>query len=625
MRRLLICTVVTLTVAAVLLGLILYDVTNSAHERERAKTMLLLQDVVARLHADTMHGAAMGAALLMGLNEPLIKDMAMERLPRDDHDTLLRLVAAKRLFGADGVFIVNAAGAIVAHESDVKRSTGMDMSGRSYFKQAMDNKPSVYPAISISTGDKVFYTAAPIHEGETINTPVIGTLTMRIPADPIIIKRMETLPGEALLLSPEGIVFASTNHSWVYSSAKLVTKKLMEEVRKEKRYGKILDNNPPAVLPFNIEETSTKIDGKRYAISRELFDWNDLGGLWQLVVIQDTTSWASTLDIAIIIAVVVIGSMIFGFLLYIILRQRERKTQDDIRIKKLSSAIETSPIAVMITSTEGQIEYVNEAFVQTTGYTAAEAIGNKPRMLKSGLTPEETYSSLWAALRAGQSWQGEFINRCKGGGLCTVFSIITPLTDENGTVVNYVCLQEDITIRKQLDEELHRSQQRLSLLVQNSPLGIIEWDANNKVTAWNPAAERIFGYSKEEAMGRLAAEFIIPEDTLPDEFPAEPMIAHDGSVIDAKVNITKDGRRIACFWFNVELIDETGNTIGVASLVDDVTYRRNMLADLNKYVKDLERFNKLTVDREERMIQLKREINDLYEKVGLTAKYKIVS
>ncbi|MBF0555831.1 MAG: PAS domain S-box protein [Nitrospirae bacterium] len=619
----LICTVVTLTVAALLLSLILYNVTDFADERERAKAMLSLQDVVARLHADTMHGEAMGAALLMGLNEPLIKAMAKERLSRDDKDTLLRMVAAKRLFGADGIFIVNAAGVIVAHESDVKRSTGMDMSERSYVKQAAANSTSVYPAISISTGDKVFYTSAPIHQGQTVNTPVIGTLTMRIPADPVIIKHMEMLPGQALLLSPDGIVFASTRHSWVYASAKLVTKKLMEEIRKERRYGKIFDNKSPEALPFDITSTSAVLEGKRYAISRELFDWNDLGGLWQLVVIQDTKEWVTTLHIAIVITATVVGCMVFGFLLYIILRQRERKTQDDIRIKKLSSAIETSPIMVMITNTNGIIEYINEAFVKTTGYTAAEAIGNKPQMLKSGLTPEETYRSLWAALRAGQSWQGEFINRCKGDALCTVFSTITPLTDENGTVVNYVCLQENITWRKQLDEALRKSQQRLSLLVQNSPLGIIEWDINNKVTAWNPAAEHIFGYTKEEAMGHLASEIIIPEDAAPRVH--ESLTAAGATAPDHQDNITKDGRRIACCWHNVTLTDETGSAIGVASLVEDATNRRNMMAELRQHVKDLERFNRLTVDREERMIQLKREINNLYEKLGLTAKYKIVS
>ncbi|MEO5359890.1 MAG: PAS domain S-box protein [Nitrospirota bacterium] len=616
LRRALICTSITLIMAAVLLSLILYDVINSANERERAKSLQSLKDVIARLHADTMHGQAMGAALLMGLNEPLIKEVAKETLPRDEHYTLMRLVAAKRMFGADGIFIVNASGIIVAHESDVKRSTGMDMSKRSYFKQAMANKLSVYPAISISTGDKVFYTSAPIHDGETVNTPVIGALTMRIPADPVIIKYIEALPGRALLLSPEGIVFSTTEHSWLYASTKKLTKKHIEDIRKEKRYGKMFDNNTPNQLPFNIEDTSAVIGGKRYSISRDFFDWNDIGGLWQLVVIQDTTKWASRLDIIIIIAVVVIGSMIFGLLLYIILRQRWHKTQDDIRIKKLSSAIETSPIMVIITSTTGVIEYVNEAFVQTTGYTMTEAIGNKPHMLKSGLTPEETYNSLWAALREGRSWQGEFINRCKGGALCTVFSTITPLAGEDGKVVNYVCLQEDITARKQIDDALAKSQRRLSLLVENSPLAIIEWGLGSKVVAWNPAAERIFGYTREEAMGRTAAELIIPQ-----EAPLhEPSTEHD-----YQANITKDGVHIACSWHNVTLTDEAGHSIGVTSLVEDVTHRKNMLADLNQYVKEMERFNRLTVDREHRMIQLKREINDLHEKIGLAARYKIVS
>ncbi|MBF0537931.1 MAG: PAS domain S-box protein [Nitrospirae bacterium] len=503
MRQVLICTGFTFIGALLTSLAVLYYMFGAAEYGQRTKTMQYLNDVVVRLHAGTMGGQAMGAAFLMGLNEPLIKEMAREKLPRDHPETLSRMVAAKRLFDADGVFIVNAAGTIVAHESDVKRSTGMNMSARSYVRQAMADKSSVYPAISLSTDNKVFYIAAPIHEGTTHDTPVIGTLTIRMPADHIILRYLRMLPGQALLVSPEGIVFSSTKSSWMYTATQPNTKEHLEYIRKEKRYGKMFDNRVPEVLPIDITNTTVRFNGNRYAISREAFDWNDLGGLWQLVVIQETSGLVSPLHIALAIMTTIVGYVVIGLLLFVILRQR--------------------------------------------------------------------------------------------------------------------------FLKMQMDEALRKSQQRLALLVQNSPLGIIEWDINFRVVTWNSAAEHIFGYTREEAIGMHATDLIIPEETRAyvDEVWLA-LIEQKGGASSNNDNITKDGRRITCQWYNVTLIDETGHTMGVASIVDDITQSRKMETDLRQYVQELERFNRLTIGREEKMILLKQEINDLREEIGLAKRYKIV-
>ncbi len=624
-RHILLC--IGLPLAGVLLTsfVVLHYMFRAAEDEQRTNIAQILGDVVARLHAETMGGQAMGAAFLMGLNEPLIKAMAKEKLPRDHPETLERMVAAKHFFGADGVFIVNADGIIVAHESDVKRSTGMNMSVRSYVKQAMADKSSVYAAISISTGDKVFYIAAPIHEGDTHETTVIGTLVIRMPAEPVISRYLKLLPGQALLVSPEGIVFSSTKFSWMYNATQHVTREHIDYIKKEKRYGKMFDNKPPEVLPIDIAGNSVPFDGHRYTINREFFDWNDLGGLWQLVVIQDTKGLVSPLQITLVILVTIVGYVVVGFLLSLILRQRLLKTQDDIRIRKLSSVVENSPVAVLITDTDGIIEYVNEAFVHITGYSASEATGRNPGILKSGLTPEETHLSLWRSLRDGRLWQGEFINRRKDGSLYTAFSTITGLSDQQGRVVNYVGLQEDITERKRTDEALRKSQQRLAFLVQNSPLGIIEWDINFRVITWNNAAEHIFGYTREETIGRQASELIIPEGmrTHADEVWCALSEQRGVVSIDSE-NITKDGQHITCHWYNVTLVDEAGHPIGVTSIVDDITHSRKMETELRQYLQELERFTQLAVNREEKMIDLKQEINALREECGYEAKYKIV-
>ncbi|MEH1828927.1 MAG: AAA family ATPase [Nostoc sp.] len=125
---------------------------------------------------------------------------------------------------------------------------------------------------------------------------------------------------------------------------------------------------------------------------------------------------------------------------------------------------------------------------------------------------------------------------------------------------------------------LQVSQQRLQLLVQQTPLAVIEWDINFLVTDWNPAAERIFGYTKQEALGRQF-QFIIPEaiQAQMKEVSIE-IISQQGGNYSINENITKDGRTIICAWYNNPLVNADGELIGVASLTDDITERK--LAEL---------------------------------------------
>jgi PAS domain S-box-containing protein len=111
-------------------------------------------------------------------------------------------------------------------------------------------------------------------------------------------------------------------------------------------------------------------------------------------------------------------------------------------------------------------------------------------------------------------------------------------------------------------------------MVQQSPLAVIEWNRNFEVEDWNPAAEKIFGYSKEEAMGRHVAGLIIPEEIKAAiDGVMQDLVKQQGGTRSTNENITKDGRTIVCEWYNTPLIDETGEVIGVTSLAQDITER----------------------------------------------------
>ncbi|MBI4549662.1 MAG: EAL domain-containing protein [Candidatus Omnitrophica bacterium] len=121
---------------------------------------------------------------------------------------------------------------------------------------------------------------------------------------------------------------------------------------------------------------------------------------------------------------------------------------------KLSIAVEQSPASIMITDTEGRIEYVNVKFTEVTGYTLDEVKGKKPSFLKTGETPLETYKQLWDTILDGREWRGEFRNRKKSGEHYWEQALIAPIRNTEGKVTHFLAIKEDITKRKWSEEAL---------------------------------------------------------------------------------------------------------------------------------------------------------------------------
>ncbi|MBE9564764.1 MAG: EAL domain-containing protein, partial [Proteobacteria bacterium] len=123
-------------------------------------------------------------------------------------------------------------------------------------------------------------------------------------------------------------------------------------------------------------------------------------------------------------------------------------------LNKLSQAIEQSPVSVMITDLEGTIEYVNPQFCKITGYRLDELIGQNPRLLKSGHTPEIQFKNMWNAITAGQSWSGELYNKKKNGDLFWENVTVSPIKNKENVSTHYLAIKEDISLRKDYEERL---------------------------------------------------------------------------------------------------------------------------------------------------------------------------
>lgn len=137
----------------------------------------------------------------------------------------------------------------------------------------------------------------------------------------------------------------------------------------------------------------------------------------------------------------------------------ERKRTQE-KIKQLSQAVEQSPVTIVITNTEGDIEYVNPKFSETTGYTFDEVAGKNPRVLKSGHTSPTEYKELWQTLSVGSEWYGEFHNMKKNGELYWESASISPIINTQGKVTHYIAIKEDITDRKKAEEELIKAKEK---------------------------------------------------------------------------------------------------------------------------------------------------------------------
>ncbi|NOR42291.1 MAG: EAL domain-containing protein, partial [Gammaproteobacteria bacterium] len=123
-------------------------------------------------------------------------------------------------------------------------------------------------------------------------------------------------------------------------------------------------------------------------------------------------------------------------------------------LNKLSQAIEQSPVSVMITDLDGRIEYVNPQLCKITGYTEEDLLGQNPRILKSGHTPEVQFKNMWNAIVSGQSWSGELYNKKKNGDLFWENVTVSPIKNQENQSTHYLAIKEDISLRKDYEERL---------------------------------------------------------------------------------------------------------------------------------------------------------------------------
>lgn len=190
------------------------------------------------------------------------------------------------------------------------------------------------------------------------------------------------------------------------------------------------------------------------------------------------------------------------------------------QLRKLSLAIEHSPVSIVITDVKGDIEYVNPKFTEITGYTLKEVLNQNPRVLKSGMQPPEYYKNLWDTILSGKGWSGALFNKKKNGEHFWESAKISSIKNEAGKITHFVAIKEDITDKVEIENELKKYREHLEELVNEKteqltkqnlffrtligtiPNPIYVLDIEHRFTEVNKSYEEYFGTTRDNVLGK---------------------------------------------------------------------------------------------------------------------------
>ena len=240
--------------------------------------------------------------------------------------------------------------------------------------------------------------------------------------------------------------------------------------------------------------------------------------------------------------------------------------------QRLQTLLNTASDAFFLHDLQGNMVDCNDQACISLGYTREELLSLKVSDVEKGADPA-LLLDLWPKLKSMAKLEVECVHQRKDGTSFPVEVHLGPVEVDNEPYISASI--RDITVRKQAERMIAQSRQRMALHMQNTPLGVVECDSDFRVTEWNAAAERIFGYTRAEALGQKVAPLIIPNSQVIDVKQVwQQVIVQQASKHSSNDNITKSGRLITCEWYNTPLIDEDGVIFGMSSLVQDITEHR---------------------------------------------------
>jgi PAS domain S-box-containing protein len=240
---------------------------------------------------------------------------------------------------------------------------------------------------------------------------------------------------------------------------------------------------------------------------------------------------------------------------------------------------------VVVTDLQGTITYVNDRFSATTHFSKEEAIGQNYRIVNSGYHPKEFFQQMYDTIGKGRVWHGEIRNRAKDGSIFWVDATIVPLLDSESKPRQYITIRTDITARKRLEE----MRERLAAVVESSDDAIIGKTLDGTITAWNFGAEKVFGYSSAEAVGKSMGMLLPPERANEESDILARIVGGESVQHFETVRVRKDGKRIDVSATISPIKDSSGAIVGASKIARDITEHKQAEEQLATQAEELAR------------------------------------
>ena len=267
------------------------------------------------------------------------------------------------------------------------------------------------------------------------------------------------------------------------------------------------------------------------------------------------------------------------------------ETEKSLRLA--AGVFETTQEGIIVTNAAHRIVSVNPAFTRITGYTPGDAIGKSPRLLSSAVQDGGDCRNIWAAIDANEQWQGEIWDRHKSGELFCAWLSISTIKNPRGETVYRTAMMADITQSRRSEQ----ARANLAAIVDSSNDAIISRDHDRRITSWNAAAERLFGYTADEVIGQHGS-LLIPPDREDEATRNRALLAQGRAVYDLEtVRLAKNGQRRQVSLSQAPVRDASGQVVGASLTFRDITERKQAEAAQARLAAIVENSNDAIIGR----------------------------